>query len=314
MPRSLSFGNGTVLVTVDKFARLRDLYFPYVGLENHIGGGYMHRVGVWVDNQYSWLDDGSWEIAVDANDQNQGVTTAISRKLGIRIEMVDILHHTKNCYIRRYILKSETDETKQVKLFINQQFEISQTEKGDTAYFEPESHSVVHYEGRRAFVIGLKQGSRFFDDYSVGIFHIEGKEGTYKDAEDGILEKNTIEHGRVDSVVAISCTVTKEGGKEPIYYWIAVGSFIEDAKNLHFELLRGDPQLLIDDNSHFWGSWVNRLNMRFYGLGERVIGLFNMSQLYLRSHVDHRGAIIASGHTDNTHDVICPHRRPCKHS
>jgi GH15 family glucan-1,4-alpha-glucosidase len=185
-----------------------------------------------------------------------------------------------------------------VKLFINQQFEISQTEKGDTAYFEPESHSVVHYEGRRAFVIGLKQGSRFFDDYSVGIFHIEGKEGTYKDAEDGILEKNTIEHGRVDSVVAISCTVTKEGGKEPIYYWIAVGSFIEDAKNLHFELLRGDPQLLIDDNSHFWGSWVNRLNMRFYGLGERVIGLFNMSQLYLRSHVDHRGAIIASGDTE----------------
>ena len=57
MPKSLAFGNGNVLVCTDAYGRVRDVYFPFVGLENHIGGAYAHKIGVWVE-QFSWLDDG----------------------------------------------------------------------------------------------------------------------------------------------------------------------------------------------------------------------------------------------------------------
>lgn len=298
MPRSLVFGNGTVHLEIDKFARLRDLYFPYVGLENHVGGIYMHRIGVFIDGVYSWLDDGSWQFSIISNDANQGITTVTSERFGITMLMTDALHHKEHVYFRKYVIKNHRDHERTIKLFVNHQFDVYQTEKGDTAYFDPEAHAVVHYEGRRAFTIGMKTASKMFDDYTVGIFQIEGKEGAYKDAEDGMLTKNPIEHGKVDSVIAITVSVSANGSSEPIHYWIAIGGLVDESRKLHERISMGDPQVWIDESAKFWSAWTGRLGMRFYGMSEQSITLFNRSQVYLRSHVDKRGAIIASCDSD----------------
>ena len=64
MPRDLPIGNGTLLVNFDDQYHLRDLYYPYVGSENHTLG-YPCRFGVWVaaeddDGQFSWVHDEPW--------------------------------------------------------------------------------------------------------------------------------------------------------------------------------------------------------------------------------------------------------------
>ncbi len=59
MPRDLPIGNGTLLITFDRDYQLRDIYYPWVGQENHTGGEAC-RVGVWVDGTFSWLNDPSW--------------------------------------------------------------------------------------------------------------------------------------------------------------------------------------------------------------------------------------------------------------
>ncbi len=38
MPRDIPVGNGQLLVCFDHDYCLRDLYFPHVGQENHLGG------------------------------------------------------------------------------------------------------------------------------------------------------------------------------------------------------------------------------------------------------------------------------------
>ena len=43
MAKSLSLGNGSLLVNLDEFAHVRDLYFPHVGLENHVGGHFFEK-------------------------------------------------------------------------------------------------------------------------------------------------------------------------------------------------------------------------------------------------------------------------------
>ncbi len=50
MVRPLVLGNGQLLVNFDGALNMRDLYFPYVGQLNHIGGHYC-SFGVWVDGQ-----------------------------------------------------------------------------------------------------------------------------------------------------------------------------------------------------------------------------------------------------------------------
>ena len=63
MARSLTLGNGSMLVCLDRFGFVRDFYFPYVGLENHVSGN-KHRIGIMVNGNFSWLDDGSWKISI----------------------------------------------------------------------------------------------------------------------------------------------------------------------------------------------------------------------------------------------------------
>lgn len=57
MPRDIPVGNGRLLVCFDQNYCIRDLYYPHVGQENHIGGAFC-RLGVWVDHQFSWVGVG----------------------------------------------------------------------------------------------------------------------------------------------------------------------------------------------------------------------------------------------------------------
>ena len=38
MPRDIPVGNGELLVTFDEFYRIRDIYYPRVGMPNHTEG------------------------------------------------------------------------------------------------------------------------------------------------------------------------------------------------------------------------------------------------------------------------------------
>jgi GH15 family glucan-1,4-alpha-glucosidase len=257
----------------------------------------MHRLGLWDDAHLSWLDESPWQVFVNANESFQGKSRIFAPTRVISIDITDTLAHGKNIFIRRFEFTNSGENEREIKFFVNQQFEIYHSEKGDTAFYDPETRTIIHYEGKRAFLIGTSLDGKPFDDYSVGVFQMEGKEGTYRDAEDGVLAKNAIEHGRVDSTIGVTLRVPAKG-KAVLHYWITIGSFIEEAKNLHLYVLRETPEKITEESADFWKAWAKRLDMRFYGLSERAITLFRRSQFYLRSHVDHRGAIIASGDSD----------------
>jgi len=286
-----------MLVTLDRYARVRDLYFPYVGLENHVGGEYAHRIGVWCDGEFSWLDDKSWSIDIRSDLTFTGLSKASSDRLGIELSFTDVLYNEKNIFLRRIEVSNSWDRERDVRIFFNQQFEIYHSEKGDTAFYDPTTNTVIHYEGRRAFLVNAVAGGRVLDDYTVGVFHLEGKEGTYKDAEDGVLAKNSIEHGRVDSTVGTSLRLPAKGA-DVFHYWLTVGHSIEEAKELNQHVLRHTPENIIKSTRDYWHAWVERNAWNFYGLGENVIDLFKKSQFYMRSHVDQHGGIIASGDSD----------------
>ncbi len=297
MAKSLAFGNGTVLVCTDQYARVRDLYFPYIGLENHAGGSNAHRLGVWVDGQFSWLDDGSWVIDVRSDTAYTGLTSASSERLGISLHFTDVLFNEKNIFLRKIKVHNTHSREREVRFFVNHQFEIYHSEKGDTAFYDPENNTVVHYEGRRAFLVNAWQDDHGFDDYTVGIFQIEGKEGTYKDAEDGELAKNVIEHGRVDSTIGIKLVIPEDSVKT-FHYWFTVGESVDEVRELNKYVLAHSPDAVMKSARDYWHAWVERNEWNYYGLGDNLIDLFKKSQFFLRSHVDNHGGIIASGDSD----------------
>lgn len=292
---NIILGNGSSLVGIDEKAELRDLYFPFVGLENHAGGKYRHRVGVWVDNSLSWVGDGEWEVTTTCGEETMsGLTKAVNNDIGIELEFDDVLYNEKNIFIRKVNIKNLWEEKRQIKLFFHHEFEIYESRRGDTAYFDPNQHVIIHYKGRRVFLINALVDDRAFDDFSVGIFGIEGKEGTFKDAEDGVLSQNPIEHGKVDSAVGLTMEI-EPGASKIVNYWIAFAKTIQEATDLNSYVLEKTPSYLMKTTKDFWHAWVNNRTFNFYHLDNNVVDLFKKSLLILRAHVDNNGSILASG-------------------
>ncbi|MFM2357908.1 MAG: hypothetical protein RJA61_645, partial [Candidatus Parcubacteria bacterium] len=203
--RSLVLGNGNTLVCLDQDGLVRDFYFPYVGLENHVGKERVHKIGIWVDGSFSWVSDSGWVKYIDY--EKETLVSRITMKhevLGIEILFTDVVYNEKNIFIRKATVSNLFNHARSVKLFFNQEFQIGETSHAETAYYNPNLQGIVHYKGRRVFLVSGRVRDEAPQEWSIGLFGIEGREGTWKDAEDGNLSKNPIEHGVVDSVIGFS--------------------------------------------------------------------------------------------------------------
>jgi len=298
MPKSITLGNSTTLIGLDKFGQVKDYYFDYAGLENHVSEQLTHKIGVMVEESFSWLSDGSWEVVVKCQqDTLASDINAKNKNLGIEMHFSDVVYNEKDMFIRQISMKNLFDRKRDIKIFFNQQFNIGQTHSGETAYYDPRGNTIIHYKGRRVFLINALRDAAGFDEYSIGLLGIEGRDGTYKDAEDGILSGNPIEHGRVDSVIGLNMEIPPNETKT-LYYWICAAKSIKDVKELNQEILARHPKKIIESTTNYWKAWVNVQNFSFYGLNPEVVALFQRSLFYIRTHVSLNGAIIASGDSE----------------
>jgi len=299
MARRMVLGNGNILVCLDKFGQVRDFYFPYVGQENHIGSNQSHRVGVFVDGKMHWIDNGEWNI--DINFEKNSMVSRIkasNEKAKVSVQTVDTVYNEKNIFLRKIILTNNDSKLRNIKIFLNQQFKIGDTNHADTAYFSSTVESIIHYKGRRVFLTGGVCDNKPFDDYSIGFCGIEGKEGTWRDAEDGALSKNSIEHGVVDSVVGWSRDI-ESGSSVTLYYWVAVGETYKEVCQLLEYIFEKSPEHLIESTKDFWQAWLNQVSVSFLGLSEKAKDLFYDSLLVMRAHSDNGGGILASADSGN---------------
>jgi GH15 family glucan-1,4-alpha-glucosidase len=299
MARSMVLGNGNSLVCLDKFGQIRDFYFPYVGQENHVGPNQMHKIGVFVDGEMHWIDNGQWNV--DIKFQRNSMVSQMQAENGqakISMESTDIMYNEKNIFLRKIILTNKDSKTRNIKIFLNQQFKIGDTNHADTAYFSSTIESIIHYKGRRVFLVGGMCENKPFQDYSIGFCGAEGLEGTWKDAEDGNLSKNSIEHGMVDSVISWSKDLAPNNSIV-LYYWVVVGETYKDVCELLEYIFEKTPEHLIESTKDFWQAWINQVELSFPGLSEKVENLFYDSLLIMRAHCDNRGGILASADSGN---------------
>lgn len=299
MARRMVLGNGNTLVCLDQFGQVRDFYFPYAGQENHIGVNQVHKIGVFVDNAMHWIDNGEWQI--DMGLQNNSMVSkmgAINDRAKVSLESTDIVYNEKNIFLRRMVVTNKDVKSRNVKVFLNQQFKIGNTNHADTAYFVSTLQSVIHYKGRRVFLIGGLLDNKPFDDYGIGFCGAEGKEGTWKDAEDGLLSKNAIEHGVVDSVISWGREIPA-GGSVTLYYWVAVGETYKEVRGFLEYIFEKTPEHLFESTGDFWRAWTGQVDVPLGNLSEKARKLFYDSLLIMRVHSDNRGGILASADSGN---------------
>lgn len=303
MARALTLGNGNLLVGLDYRGQVRDLYFPLVGLSNHVSGAsgsFVHRLGAFIDDEMFWFDDPTWNVSIGLPENGLTGGFVAEHTSGIVIKSDDEVHNEKNVFLRRLVITNTTKEVKNIKLFFSQQFRIAESRRGDTALYDPRVGAIIHYKGKDTFLINASINDIQFSEYNIGLFGIEGKEGTYFDAYDGVLEQNPIEHGSVDSIIGLACTL-KEKQTTVAEYWIACGESITQVHALNQYVIEETPQRLIRSAEAYWEAWLTQSQTDIATLLPPVAKLYRQSLLTMRVHTDNRGGIIASSDTDMLH-------------
>ena len=304
MARAVTIGNGSLLVGLDYRGQVRDLYYPFVGEPNHVSGAsgnFVHRIGVFVDEQISWLDSPEWNITIGADDKAAvGSLVAVNEALGITLTSKDAVHNEQNVFLRNFHITNNAAHERTVKLFLAQQFRISESRRGDTAFYDPRVRAIVHYKGKYAFLVNANINGTQFTDYNIGLFGIEGKEGTYMDAVDGKLERNPIEHGSVDSVIGLTTTLGPDESAN-VNYWVVCGESIPAVHTLDAYVLDEQPERLIAGTESYWQAWLEKDERDLSLLPPALRTLYNRSLITMRVHTDNHGGIIASSDTDMLH-------------
>lgn len=297
MGRPVVLSNGSMFVGLDESGLVHDFYYPYVGLENLTTSRISnHKIGIFVDGIFSWVDSDQWQRTVDFRDDSLMSDIVMeNHELGIKLYFQDYIDMQHNVFTRKIHVTNNADRTREIRLFMHQVFQISRGGRADTALFEPEEHYILDYKGRCCLLTHARfEDGQVFDQYSIGNYGIEGKEGTYKDAEDGMLSGNAVEHGGVDSVIGLN-RFYEASETQIVNYWVIAADSQSTAERIHTAMLSDTPQARFAMSKDYWGNWLQLASKHLTVLDAETRSKVKKSLLVIKAHIDRRGGLIASG-------------------
>ncbi|MCB9844917.1 MAG: glycoside hydrolase family 15 protein [Phycisphaeraceae bacterium] len=301
MPRDIPVGNGELLVTFDHLYRVRDIYYPHVGLTNHTAG-HIQRFGVWADGTFAWIEHPSWRRELRyRSDTLVTDVRLVNSDLGVELICADAVDYDSPVYMRRVIVRDLVGKPRDVRLFFHLDLSVNGTAVGDTANYDPSTSGVVIYKEASYFLFNAcDQHKCGIDHWAIGTKRVGGAEGTWRDAEDGQLGRNAITQGSVDATVGCDLKVPA-GGQACVHTWIACGQSHDDVRTLNERIHDRGPERMLAQTEAYWRLWCRKERRDTACLPEPVSDLFYRSQLIVRSQIDAGGAIVAANDSDITH-------------
>jgi oligosaccharide amylase len=284
-------GNGRVLLTINGGGEWNDLFYPYPGQFQHLRET---RLGLYdVDSrQFAWLRPGGPFTIAQKPERSTSVPETTFTGLGLSLKVQEHVHPNHDLLIR--VLRLRAAEGRRLRLFAYHSFKIEESMYQETAYVDPELHSVVHYKRSYYFELFSEPG---FQQAVCGEHTLKGLKGTYVDAEDGLLEGRTISHGAADSV--LQWDLAGRGNSDvALRLFVALGRSLEDTRRLREYVRSGDHRRFERESQAFWSTWLARHPAQVASnLSDRARQLYQASVLVLRHVCAPNGSIIASPDT-----------------
>jgi len=302
MPRDLAIGNGSLLLAFDAQYRLADFYFPHVGMENQAGSPF--RFGVWADEALSWIEEPAWKKSLlYLRDTLITDVTCENPDAGLRLRCHDAVDADANVFIRKIVVRNLRDEKREVKLFVHHDFDLYGSPVGDTAMFDPRVGAMIHYKANRYVLINAQVGEEAgLTEYTCGRSGIGAVEGTWRDAEDGVLAMTPIAQGAVDSTIALPVTL-EPLGSSTVLYWVCAGRRYGEVCKLDAAVRQETPSRVLSRTASYWYTWVNKTGESLIDLPDEIADLYRRSILTVTTQCDSNGAVMAA----NDSDIVWAH-------
>ena len=299
MPRPLVLGNGNLLVALDRELSIRDFTFPFVGVLNHLSG-HRIRIGVWCDGQFAWMADNGW--TKDLGYEPNSLVTSVRcehRDMAIALVLSDCVLHRDDILLRRFEVQNHSAHDRDVRIFLSHDFHLAETNIGDTAFYNPYVDAIVHYKRDNYVLISGTTGDQGIYQYTTGIKEFRGAEGTWRDAEDGVLSMNPVEQDPSNSTLSFRVALPANGART-VRSWTCVGHTISAVTRLHERVHKIGFDTLMAQTANYWIAWTRceSEDRRLESMPPEIASLFRRSLLTIRTQIDNRGAIIAANNSD----------------
>src|SRR5213594_2760567 len=284
LPRDLPLGNGDFLVTFDSAYQLRDLYYPNVGQENHTTGEPC-RFGVWADGAFVWISDSGWQRRIDYEHETLVGNTHLNHPaLKLSLLCRDAVDFDRNLYFKEVTVEDTSGKDRQVRLFQHFDAHLLGNDTGDSAYYDPRCQAIVHYKRRRYFLLSGSSGGSAYGlaSFAIGQKDAPGKEGTWRDAEDGELSRNPVAQGSIDSVGMIMFPVPAHGSATGVF-WIGAGQMYDEVRELDKLVRERTPSSFLARTKDYWRLWANKDESIADHLRSEINGLYKRSTLIIRT-------------------------------
>src|SRR5712691_5977875 len=295
MPRDLPIGNGNLMINFDHEYNIRDVYYPHVGQDNQTVGD-VSFFGVWCDGKFAWIGDPTW-IKTLEYDEDTLVTRVVARAPTLDLEMTlsDTVDFDRDLFLRRVELRNLRPSVRSVRLYVHFDPHLCGNAIGDTIFFDPEFNGLVAYKGQRYVLInGLVDDQFGFQSFAIGSKEREGYQGTWRDAEDGNLQRNAIAQGSVDATGMIEFKLGASA-TQTVWVWWAFGKTYRDVATLDAMVRERGPASFLQRTREYWRLWVKNDGASDISLLPDVVQrLYRRSLLIIRTQVDNSGAVIAA--------------------
>jgi GH15 family glucan-1,4-alpha-glucosidase len=307
MPRDLPLANGHLLINFDANYDVRDIYWPHVGERNHTQG-HVNHTGVWVAGTFAWFDAPEWQRTL-LYEPNTLVTAVVMTHpaLEITVTCTDVVDFDRDIFVRKLRVTNLANDAREIRLFFHHDWHLGESEGANTAYYRPDLHILGAYKDSWNMILngcvgganagapqGAGQGKVGVFAWATGYKEFNGQQGTWRDAEDGVLEGNPIAQGSIDSTVGFTLGEVAAGSDGYCYHWLCAAHKFKEACNLNRMVVERGPESFIQRTRDYWRLWVENKPLNAGNLPQPLIDLYKRSLLVMRSQIDDGGAIIAA--------------------
>jgi len=161
---------------------------------------------------------------------------------------------------------------------------------------------VIAYKGDRWALAGGIVGQDFgISSWATGKKGTNA-EGTWVDAQDGILGRNPIDQGSVDSTISFDLGAMVASEERRLTHWLVFGKNLSSVTTYGQDLIVSkSPHTYLVRTRTYWDRWSDKEHRHIEeALGHDVRHLFRRSVLTVRTQVDNRGGIVAANDYDIT--------------
>ena len=292
MDREIILGNKTFFLNIDRHLNIRDIYYPHVGQFNHLSGE-KNRIGIWVDNKFSWIDD-NWKLSFKYKRNSlTAVIDATNPGLGISFKYEAVVHKYMPLFIACIRVKNLEISERNVKFYFYHDFNLNETPIGNTAFYYPELNGLIHYKDKTYFFISIEKEEGDFE-YTVS----KKEESSLKEIEEGKLYGRPIVRGDIDSAVGVSFRLKTDF---EFFYYILAGNSLDDIEDKKKKINQDGLWHLVEETDIYWNAWIKERKSLCIKIPKDVKELYDRSLYVIRAHIDRDGAIIASADSSIFH-------------